>query len=172
MIDKFDIAYGSVIGREHRIITKNNQDAFCLANTVDVLCGVVCDGCSSGKHSEIGANIGARIIIEAIMREIEHSIRRGFVPSPINEKVRQNIISQLRVLVNSMGVSISEIVNEYFLFTLIGFLILPWETYIFSIGDGLFIVNNDVVEISFYCGKKKNYTPLAPLKRRTKLKKE
>ncbi len=149
MLDKFEVASGSVRGRDHRETDKNNQDGFYIASACDALCAVVTDGCGSGKYSEVGAKIGARLVTEAIMREIEQSIRRGIIPKPVNEKVRQNVIAQLRVLINAMGASISEVVNEYFLFTVIGFLILPWETYIFSIGDGVFIKNGNIVSLAF-----------------------
>ncbi|MFH1192266.1 MAG: protein phosphatase 2C domain-containing protein [bacterium] len=149
MLDKFEVASGSVRGRDHRETDKNNQDGFYIASACDALCAVVTDGCGSGKYSEVGAKIGARLVTEAIMREIEQSIRRGIIPNPVNEKVRQNVIAQLRILINAMGASVSEIVNDYFLFTIVGFLILPWETYIFSIGDGVFITNGNIVKLAF-----------------------
>lgn len=149
MLKKFEIAYGSIIGRDHKETGKNNQDGFYIFTSPEVIIGIVCDGCGSGQYSEVGAKIGVRITAEMIMRDIEQSNRRKQTLSPVNEKVRQNIITQLRILINSMGANVSEIVNEYFLFTILGFLILPDRTYIFSCGDGIFIINNEIKSLSF-----------------------
>lgn len=53
---------GSVIGREHRRRGRGGQDAAAVVLAEGVACAVVCDGCSSGEASEVGARLSARWI--------------------------------------------------------------------------------------------------------------
>ena len=68
--ETFEIAVGTVIGRDHRVSGKNNQDAFCCLMADHLIVAVVCDGCGSSPHSEVGAKIGAKIIAAEILRSI------------------------------------------------------------------------------------------------------
>ncbi len=54
----FQIAAGSVTGQRHLAARRNNQDAFAWWSGRDGLVAVVCDGCSGGAHSEVGAKLG------------------------------------------------------------------------------------------------------------------
>ncbi len=51
----FEVAAGSVTGRSHVLGGKPNQDAFAFRAADHGLVGVVCDGCGSGAHNEVGA---------------------------------------------------------------------------------------------------------------------
>jgi hypothetical protein len=51
-----------VIGREHRRRGRGGQDAAAVVLTDGIACAVVCDGCSSGEASEVGARLSARWI--------------------------------------------------------------------------------------------------------------
>lgn len=66
--DKLQVAYGTVTGRDHTfggnlVLGKSNQDAIATAWMDDAFVAVLCDGCSSGAHSEVGAQLTARIIL-------------------------------------------------------------------------------------------------------------
>jgi hypothetical protein len=145
----FELAQGSTCGRDHRVSGKNNHDAVsCLIND-EAIIAIVCDGCSSGKHSEVGAKLGAQLIATTLCQyiyKIGESINllTPEQPFPYWERVRQDVLAQLRVLANAMGSSLSQTVNEYFLFTVVGLLVLPNYTSVFSIGDGVFVINGEV----------------------------
>jgi hypothetical protein len=51
---------GGVLGREHRRRGRGSQDAAAVSFDLGVACAVVCDGCSSGEASEVGARLSAR----------------------------------------------------------------------------------------------------------------
>jgi len=53
--NQFEYASGSIIGRNHVLAGKNNQDAYHISVNERFIAVVVCDGCGSGKHSEVGA---------------------------------------------------------------------------------------------------------------------
>jgi serine/threonine protein phosphatase PrpC len=66
LANQFEYASGSIIGRNHVFAGKNNQDAYRIVANEKFIIAVVCDGCGSGKHSEVGAKLGARLVINAI----------------------------------------------------------------------------------------------------------
>src|SRR5205807_1514147 len=63
------------------------------------------------------------------------------------ERVRLDVLAQLRVLARAMGGRFSQTVADYFLFTALGFVIGPRRTILFGIGDGLVGLNGDVKTI-------------------------
>jgi Protein phosphatase 2C len=139
MTTDFQIAGGTVIGREHVTIGRNNQDAFCWSSTPDATVAVVADGCGSGVHSEVGAQIGARLLTEALRVWAPRLDREE--PVSALERLRLDLLAQLRLLAEGMGGSFNQVVGEYFLFTLLGFVIGARWTTIFGIGDGVFVLN-------------------------------
>ncbi len=147
----FEIATGSVIGRDHTRGLRNNQDAFASRFTEEFGVVVVCDGCSSGAHSEVGAHLGAQLIAEEFFAAL--SIERYDVV----ERARQNVLAQLRVLAKAMGGSFTQVVNDYFLFTTLVAVVKPRNTYIFGIGDGVFALNGDVTVIGPFPGNAPPY---------------
>ena len=58
LFDRFECASGSMIGRNHVLAGKNNQDAFRVVMREQHIIAVVCDSCDRGKHSEVGVKLG------------------------------------------------------------------------------------------------------------------
>ncbi len=136
----FEIAAGSIIGNDHRWNGKNNQDASCCYADEKCIIAVVCDGCSEGKHSEVGAQIGAKLIVQNIRKDLN----LAFAPSlrDLVEINRQETLNQIKGLAMAMQEnSLSQLVTDYFLFTAIGVVITPLMTIIFSLGDGIYTIN-------------------------------
>jgi hypothetical protein len=135
MTTEFEIAGGTVTGREHVTIGRNNQDAFCWSATPEATVAVVADGCGSGRYSEVGAQLGARLLTEAA-----RAGARRFgdeEPAVVLEGIRVDLLARLRALAVAMGGSYREVVGEYLLFTLQAFVIGPRRTLVFGIGDGV-----------------------------------
>ncbi|RKH40422.1 hypothetical protein D7X12_20835, partial [Corallococcus sicarius] len=61
----FDVAVGSVQGREHARTGRNNQDAVCVREGEHGLVALVADGCGSQPCSELGAQLGVRRLAQA-----------------------------------------------------------------------------------------------------------
>jgi hypothetical protein len=140
----FDIAAGSVTGRDHVLAGRNNQDAYHWACLPQAVMAVVCDGCGSGKHSEVGAQIGARLLIEAMARALQGPARAFW------DCVRQDVLTQLRCLAEQLGGNFPSTVQDYFLFTIVGALVTPRRTFCFSLGDGVMIVNGDQIRLGSF----------------------
>lgn len=163
LTEEFQIAGDTVRGSLHISTDKPNQDAFVWRFLPDYILGIVCDGCGSGKYSEAGSKVGVRLIAKAIKENLNvfmsqpMQLFRSEPPYPFWERVRQDVLAQIRILVRAMGGSLSQTVTDYFLFTTVGFLMTPFGVSIFSIGDGVFIINGEVKTIGPFPENKPPY---------------
>ena len=146
----FQIASGSVAGRDHAGAGKNNQDAAFWVRTDAATVLLVCDGCSSGKFSEAGALFGARITANAILQRRARPAEDSF---EVLEDARLAVLERLRELSKLAHLDgIQEL-----LFTVVGALITPETTTLFSIGDGVVAVNGEVTVIGPFPGNAPPY---------------
>lgn len=152
----FQFAGGTIIGRDHvgsgtLLVGKNNQDALRWQLHDSFAIGIVSDGCGSAKHSEIGATVGSALILSAASHKLRQL--RGRLPPATGalfwEGVRRNVVAQLRVLASQMAgdESFSQVVRDHFLFTALVVVITEESTEIAGIGDGVFALNGEIVEI-------------------------
>ncbi len=152
---QFQYATGSIIGRNHILVGKNNQDAYRVVSREQFIVAIVCDGCSAGRHSEVGAKIGVRMISEEIAALLEGGLT---ISEPeFWHRLKHNLLQKLKdfVAIASGCVELSksatmEFVNDYLLFTIVVAIVTPKETITFSIGDGAIAVNGKFTEIPPY----------------------
>ncbi len=145
---KFQIAGGSIMGGHHKrpLRTLNAQDSFYYeqATNTSPLVAVVCDGCGAKDcpHSEVGAKIATRIITRRLQNITSiNSWSQAWI----------RITSDLRLIADQMVTrdqSFKQIVNEFFLFTIVGVVMFDTRSVIFTRGDGLYAVNGEVVTLS------------------------
>jgi hypothetical protein len=135
----FEVAAGSVLGREHAAAGRNNQDAFCWLSAPGLTLGVVSDGCGSGRHSELGARLGARLAVESLRRE---AARLALLPAEeVLETVRRALLAELERLARGLGGRLEQVVADYLLFTLVGAAITESDAVVFCLGDGVAALN-------------------------------
>lgn len=151
MKDLFEIAGGIVVGSEHAKAGRNNQDAFYWIVSDLAIVAVVTDGCSDAPHSEVGAKIGARIVAETISKEVGDHNNNVIAllpdpPYPFWHNAYIQILRKLSNVLDDIGRE-QQTILDYFLFTVVGALITPWATSIFSIGDGFAILNSEYKKI-------------------------
>ncbi|MFT3694294.1 MAG: protein phosphatase 2C domain-containing protein [Kofleriaceae bacterium] len=92
----FKTASATVIGARHRRAERNGQDAACVRVEDGIAVAVVCDGCSSGAGSEVGARLGARWFAEAMVS----ALRTGDVRDrAVWDTARATVVKQLELLV-------------------------------------------------------------------------
>ena len=199
LTQRFALAGGSIIGKEHRRDGKPNQDAYYLRATSALLIALVADGCGDPRspHSQVGAALGVRLLAERIARQVEsadYSVRtttdaglRGGAAEPVQsssrvvdgadpsvgvvdvasaaalangafwQRVRRDVLAELRVLARRMGGSLAEVVRDYFLFTILGAVITPRQAVFFSLGDGVLCVNDELIVLGPYPGNAPPY---------------
>ncbi|KKU07462.1 MAG: hypothetical protein UX09_C0029G0001 [Candidatus Uhrbacteria bacterium GW2011_GWE2_45_35] len=151
MKSTFELIHGSITGREHRLIGRNNQDASHLVFDERHLVAVVCDGCGSGLSSECGARLGARLVVETLFRHA----RQVRVPEELSaaagerilERTRLDVLAGIRILAGNLGPSLSEVVENFFLFTVIGVWLSPTSAIFFALGDGVIEINRERFEL-------------------------
>ena len=142
----FEIAGGSVTGRAHVAAGRNNQDAFCWAADAGGLVAVVCDGCGGSSHSEVGAQLGARLFVRAAFRQL----RSDLDVADLLEQVGQDVLASLRAVAREMSAgaaSFLRTVADHFLFTIVGALITSRGATTFSFGDGLVVINGEPTQL-------------------------
>ncbi len=150
----FEIAAGTVAGRDHRLAGRNNQDGYAVVPRPLVLAAFACDGCGSSPQSEVGARLGARLLAECLGKSLE-SVGPGVVfdhalLSRHCERARQDLLAHLRVFGRTLGGNFTSVVAEYFLFTAIGVVVTPSSAAIVAAGDGLYAINGSVAQLGPY----------------------
>lgn len=151
MKDTFEIAGGSIVGRDHIQTSKNNQDAFYFEVNEDYCLGIVADGCGSAQHSEVGAQMGVRTLassIKNIYRRLNKEEEDGSEIELFFNLIQNNLVSQIENSALFMSPSPekkTEIIYDYFLFTILGFLIYKNKIHYFWAGDGIIIKHGEIL---------------------------
>jgi hypothetical protein len=154
----FELAAATVLGREHARAGRNNQDALWARASEHGLAAVVADGCGSGAQSELGAQLGARRAVEGALSLL------GQVPidSPeFLQRLGADVLCFLQALSGQLG---ERAIAEAFLFTLVGAVVTPEHTLVFSAGDGLWALNGEVHRLGPFPGNAPPYLAYGLLK--------
>lgn len=147
MEDIFRIRHGLVMGRDHLFSRKNNQDA--LATAIHTLSskvyavGVVADGCGEGQKSEIGAHLGVNFVVNEVFKLLAEGLNPSEIPSPLFHYLIF-FLQEISGAYSLSGGDYKSFIKDNLLFTLIGFIAGPDKTVVFSYGDCLVIVNEDI----------------------------
>lgn len=150
---QFEVAAGSTVGRDHRAIPRNNQDGYAVLRRHEVSVGVVADGCGSSAYSEVGAQLGARLLAEELLVAASGTGRR-----PIHwQRVQQHVASQIDLLAQRMGDNYKAVIRDYFLFTLVGVVITQKTATFFALGDGTIIINGEQQTLGPFPGNEPPY---------------
>lgn len=134
----FAIAAGSVAGRHHAHAGRNNQDAWAWTRSDAGVVAVVCDGCSSAPRSEVGAALGARLLVQALQAELVAKVD----PLEAHERAHRRVLGHLASLAEAMSgaplgtEAFAATVAEHFLFTVVGFALGREGGWAFAVGDG------------------------------------
>jgi hypothetical protein len=151
-----EIAGGSITGRDHLgrgslVVGRNNQDAFGwrrLAGDAGIA-AFVCDGCSAGRWSEVGARLGVRLALRSLERRqaallaLEHLAldeARAAVPGVLSG-LRDDVLDDLAGLAEALGGDRAETVRDLFLFTMLGAVVTRSFAAVFSLGDGVWAID-------------------------------
>jgi hypothetical protein len=137
ILDGVRITHGSIPGRAHRRLGRNNQDGVALRRGADALCAVVTDGCSSGAASEVGARLGAAWLASWIPRyaralgpDVDDTALAAAVTGGLADR-----LGELATLVDPEARP--SVVADLLLFTFIAVLVEPRRTRVLALGDGI-----------------------------------
>jgi hypothetical protein len=158
MQGQFELAFGSIQGREHLRLAKNNQDAYYTLSNEQHTIAIVCDGCGSGRYSEVGAQFGVRLIGEILTKALSTQLcQSNQIPPQLLSQLYQDLLSQIDNLSRAMGGNWLQTLKDYFLFTIVGVVITAADICVFSLGDGVIIVNGCELELGSFPGNAPPY---------------
>ena len=144
--DQWKITAAVKVGRDHVDRGVNGQDAAVirLDPATGTIYGIVCDGCGSGVHSEVGANLLANYAVANLCSYGNlDAWQQESLLFPALIRFVNNNIDTLRP---SDPTVIAEIVNDFWCATLVGFIIKPKEIVIFHAGDGVYEITHNESE--------------------------
>ncbi|MCA9521628.1 MAG: protein phosphatase 2C domain-containing protein [Myxococcales bacterium] len=139
---EFAIATASRAGREHERCGRNNQDAVAVRRSATSWVLVVCDGCSAGRASEVGANLMAQVFANALIEASEPN------ESAMNHAVARTL-EMLGSLLPQIGPSAQRVdtLHHFLLSTLIAAHIGQRQAQIAAFGDGFVGVDDELVQL-------------------------
>jgi len=144
-------SHGQIIGRDHIQRQVNCQDGLAIVegsvDGEDFVIGVVTDGCGSGKHSEVGAKIFAQYIAEipSDPEYIDFLRHSSDTWNLVSHWIYRNTVAQMRDRFPIL--SLESRVQDYLLFTIVGFILIKGTIYWFKKGDGRVIYKDPDGEI-------------------------
>jgi hypothetical protein len=124
------------IGRDHLRIGRNNQDGVFTSPRI----AVVTDGCSSQPQSEVGAQLGARFLGHWLSSQTE-------LTADLPRRATDALTAYLYQSVLALGPEVESLLERYFLFTFLAALRVGERSMVFGLGDGAFLVDDELVRI-------------------------
>ena len=148
MSNQIRIRVGKSTGRAHIQSNRNRQDSM-KTGTLQVrdkvfYYGFVCDGCSEGLSSEIGAGLAA----EYLGRQTEMLLKQRVQITKIPTILHKRTVGFLKEILGKISFdsprSRVEYIKNNLLFTVLGYIFTDSdeESIIFYQGDGVFVVND------------------------------
>ncbi len=133
-MDTISTASAAVTGARHLRSARNGQDAAATWVGESTAGVVVCDGCSAGASSEVGARLGAQLVIAAV----RDALIAGTQPARLWHSVREQLVTTFAQLIEAMPGEREQIVHDHFLFTIVA---AAWsrdanEVAVWALGDG------------------------------------
>lgn len=168
----FQVFHGvaSRIGESHVNFPIGYQDAqFCI-NQNGIFVGVICDGCSLAAdggytQNQVGAILGSEVIARNLFKYASGAKKGSINFNYILRKANRESLFFFKRLMGSLRASRLRIdrkkfIEEKFLFTVIGLLIVNDSYCFFGCGDGLFGINGDVSNVEDNFSSQKYLQPL------------
>jgi hypothetical protein len=132
----FAVAVGSVAGREHLRLGRNNQDGAAVRLEPARIVAAVCDGCSAGRASEVGARMAAGFAVGALARLLDEGGDEAALP----ERLAADLCAWLRPIADGLGGDPAA-VRDHLLFTVLVAAVEPERALVIGIGDGLYAID-------------------------------
>jgi hypothetical protein len=139
----FGVTSGSVIGREHVRLGRNNQDGHAIRVDEQRLAAVVTDGCSSSRFSEVGARLGAAFLASEMLRRL-----RAGKPATMDLAygTTRALVTYLDTVAKNLAPDDAEretLIGEYLLFGFLCLAIDGQRACVFGVGDGVVSLNGE-----------------------------
>jgi hypothetical protein len=133
-------ASAAVTGARHLRVPRNGQDA--AATWVGDGCGaiIVCDGCSAGAYSEVGARLASQFVIA----HLEQLLPTERPDEALWSVIRADLGAELGRLVEAMPGDGVAVLHDHFLFTIVAAAWRGNEVAVWALGDGAYALGDRV----------------------------
>jgi hypothetical protein len=135
-------------GRGHILRGINSQDGLKLyhgqAQGQTVTIGIICDGCSEGKNSEVGAKLAAEFLVREALYWFDLKIQTDLIPHLLYKELLQfmkNLVEQHKFVGQKDRVSY---IKDTMLFTVVGFILTESAGVVFYAGDGTIVLDDAI----------------------------
>lgn len=143
------VAAAAVTGARHLRTARNGQDAAAAWSEDDMAVVVVCDGCGSGQSSEVGARLGAQLVVNAVRARLV----AGQSPADptLWTAVREEVAGALTTFVDALHDRSStsndqarreQLIHDHFLFTIVVAAVRGVDVAVWAIGDGTYAIGD------------------------------
>lgn len=144
----------AVTGARHLAAARNGQDAAASWVGEGMAAIAVCDGCGAGAGSEVGARLGAQLVVRAIAARLE----RGDAAAAVWAGVQDEVLAVFA------GLGFGEAaLHDHLLFTIVAAAMVGDEVCVWAIGDGCYAVDDRVVALGPFEGNRPPYLAYALL---------
>lgn len=126
----------AVTGARHLRGARNGQDAAASLVGDGFAVAVVCDGCSSGAASEVGARLGARLFAGALAVRLSGGQRPS--AEATWDGARGDVVRALAELLERLPGDRTGAICEQFLFTIVAAAATRDEAAVWALGDGAY----------------------------------
>jgi hypothetical protein len=144
----------AVTGARHLKAARNGQDAAAAWTSAGAGAVVVCDGCGSGASSEVGARLGARLVIASLARRLE--VGGSPADRELWQGVRSDVIGHLAALASAMT-DRAAFIEEHLLFTIVAAATDGVSAAVWAIGDGAYAIDGVVRELGPFADNQPPY---------------
>lgn len=144
-MSEFQLTTGSVPGREHTRLMRNNQDGVGANVEREVAVAVVTDGCGSGSSSEVGARLGAWFLTAKLP-----GLAREFGVGPqLATRASDALLTWMTSVVEPtmQDEALAGWVSEQWLFTFLCAVMDSRKALVFGIGDGVWSADGGVGQV-------------------------
>jgi hypothetical protein len=131
----FEVASGVATGAAHRRLGRNGQDAAAAWRGSSSAAVVVCDGCSGGVASEVGAGLGARLAIRALAKRLEAGA------NPSDPALWSAVRAELADTIRELAGDDMRVLEDCFLFTIVAGAMDRDHAAVWAIGDGAYAID-------------------------------
>lgn len=148
-------AAATVTGARHLRAARNGQDAAAVWRDAGAAVVVVCDGCSAGTSSEVGARLGANLFAGAVGARL----RAGRSPEDptLWEAARAEVVRTLADLLERMPGDRIDVLREHFLFTIVAAAVAGDVAAMWALGDGAYAIGRETVELGPFADNQPPY---------------
>lgn len=135
------LVIASVTGARHHRLPRNGQDAASSSASDDVAVVVVCDGCSSGASSEVGARLGTTLFARSLVAQLRTGAH--VADAQTWAAVRGDVVRALTELLERMPGDRERVIRDLLLFTIVAAAVTREGAAVWALGDGAYWFGNE-----------------------------